>query len=424
MGNGESALQSGTKIESNIKVTWKELVTCPYEPREGQSTAVWDSKLYLFGGVLCRSSATEHSQERQAQGNVSNQLLAFNIEELRWEEIKATGQIPEPRSGSAMSAVDGKLYMFGGLSEFSGWLNDLHVFDISTSTWVKVDNAAGLCPSPRDKLTSAVVAKDVYFFGGFGPGDDDEPALEDIPEDDGDEEYEDEEIAEMEQMQNAARFTWFNTLYRFDTENKCWGKIDPIIAVGDREIICPTPRAAHTMCAIGQSLFIIGGRDSVGRKNDIWEVSVPEGRWRELVPMGCRPVPRSFHAATAIGKRIVMCGGRSITNEHLRDFHIYDTANNMWLQPEVTGAAPPAVGMHSLAAVRNSVVLCGGTSELDPVTNSCSKYHTECYAIATEEVLNGGPISLQESEQKAVPEKADTQQLPAFLNLKPKDQSN
>ena len=31
----------------------------------------------------------------------------------------------------------------------------------------------------------------------------------------------------------------------------------------------PTPRAAHTMCAIDKYLIIFGGRDSEGRRNDI-----------------------------------------------------------------------------------------------------------------------------------------------------------
>ena len=33
---------------------------------------------------------------------------------------------------------------------------------------------------------------------------------------------------------------------------------------------CPTPRAAHGMCAVGSNVVIFGGRDSVGRKNDLF----------------------------------------------------------------------------------------------------------------------------------------------------------
>ena len=37
------------------------------------------------------------------------------------------------------------------------------------------------------------------------------------------------------------------------------------------------------------------------------------------------PAPRSFHTATAVGKRMVVMGGRGQDNNHLADFHIFDT---------------------------------------------------------------------------------------------------
>jgi len=32
----------------------------------------------------------------------------------------------------------------------------------------------------------------------------------------------------------------------------------------------PTPRAAHAMCATSNHLVIFGGRDPIGRKNDLY----------------------------------------------------------------------------------------------------------------------------------------------------------
>jgi len=39
---------------------------------------------------------------------------------------------------------------------------------------------------------------------------------------------------------------------------------------------CPTPRAAHGMCVVGSKLVIFGGRDSVGRKNDLYILDMGE----------------------------------------------------------------------------------------------------------------------------------------------------
>ena len=53
-------------------------------------------------------------------------------------------------------------------------------------------------------------------------------------------------------------------------ENCRWEKLLPSFAG------CPTPRAAHGMCAVGSKLVIFGGRDSVGRKNDLFVLDTGE----------------------------------------------------------------------------------------------------------------------------------------------------
>ena len=56
-----------------------------------------------------------------------------------------------------------------------------------------------------------------------------------------------------------------NLLSTVDSPENCsWEKLTPSFTGS------PTPRAAHGMCAVGSRLVIFGGRDSVGRKNDIF----------------------------------------------------------------------------------------------------------------------------------------------------------
>lgn len=56
-----------------------------------------------------------------------------------------------------------------------------------------------------------------------------------------------------------------NLLSAVDSPENCtWEKLTPSFTGS------PTPRAAHGMCAVGSRLVIFGGRDSVGRKNDIF----------------------------------------------------------------------------------------------------------------------------------------------------------
>lgn len=35
-------------------------------------------------------------------------------------------------------------------------------------------------------------------------------------------------------------------------------------------LVTPTPRAAHATCAIDKMLVVFGGRDAVGRQNDLY----------------------------------------------------------------------------------------------------------------------------------------------------------
>ena len=53
-------------------------------------------------------------------------------------------------------------------------------------------------------------------------------------------------------------------------ETLTWEKLTPSFTG------CPTPRAAHGMCAVGSKLVIFGGRDSVGRKNDLFILDMGE----------------------------------------------------------------------------------------------------------------------------------------------------
>lgn len=53
-------------------------------------------------------------------------------------------------------------------------------------------------------------------------------------------------------------------------ENCTWEKLTPSFTG------CPTPRAALGMCVVGSKLVIFGGRDSVGRKNDLYVLNMGE----------------------------------------------------------------------------------------------------------------------------------------------------
>ncbi|XP_013407938.1 kelch domain-containing protein 1 [Lingula anatina] len=386
MGNEASQnVKYGERLDNDINVNWSKLeVQNKYcAPRDGHAAASIARKMYVFGGVVSRADG-EHTE--------SNELFSLDLDNNTWTCVETKGDLPPPRSSAAMSAVENNLYLFGGLNQTSGWLDDLHCFDTETCTWSKVEGK-GQCPSPRDKLASAVVGKNVYFFGGFGPKNEEEE-VEEVS-------TEEEDALEDEGMeadsQEAAQFGWFNDLFIFDTETSSWSHPMQMNAVG------PTPRAATGMCAVKNKLVIFGGRDSQARRNDLYIYNIETRKWETVSVKGCQPEPRSFHTVTAVGARVVVIGGRSQSNQHYDDLNIFDTATMEWMQPTVQGELPSGRGVHTSVVVDDQLVLFGGSSDFNPETMQCQKYHNEVYTTRTVDILQGGSIANTEANQENFP---------------------
>lgn len=353
MGNEISAPVSyGTKLRNDVNVEWKKVeMDVKLPSRDGHCAAAIANKLYIFGGVRWLSDIGEVTE--------SNEILLFDVDTLVLSKIVTGGEIPSARSSAAMAAVGNKLYVFGGLSRDCGWLNDLHAFDTETKQWERIV-FHGASPSPRDKLACVTTANKILFWGGFGPSDEQDTVQEE-----------------------GAQFEWFNDLFCFDTDNYTWKKLLPDCTG------CPTTRAAHGMCAVGSKVIIFGGRDSVGRKNDLFILNTETLEWISTPTTGREPEPRSFHSCTAVGNRVIVFGGRSPQNIHFDDIHIFDVGTCEWLQPSVCGDKPSARGVHTATLVGNQFVLYGGSSKFDEEAMQCQQYFGDIHLIDQEKLLCG-----------------------------------
>ena len=86
-------------------------------------------KLYLFGGRF----GGKDDEEKD-----NSELYVFDTKSLNWKKLTpANGDIPAPRSYHAMTSVDDKIYVFGGLS-YHVRVNDLWCFDVENNTWIKL----------------------------------------------------------------------------------------------------------------------------------------------------------------------------------------------------------------------------------------------------------------------------------------------
>lgn len=97
-----------------------------------------------------------------------NDLHALNTQTFTWRKVETTGAIPQQRANhsSAILEETGELFIFGGWNGTER-LNDIHILDTATSTWTR-PHAGGILPHPRAGMTLTALRGRLYLFGGSG----------------------------------------------------------------------------------------------------------------------------------------------------------------------------------------------------------------------------------------------------------------
>jgi leucine-zipper-like transcriptional regulator 1 len=97
-----------------------------------------------------------------------NDLHALNVKTLTWREVATTGEIPQQRANHSSAVLDEtcELFIFGGWNGTER-LNDIHILDTITSTWT-FPKIHGILPHPRAGMTLTALRGRLYLFGGSG----------------------------------------------------------------------------------------------------------------------------------------------------------------------------------------------------------------------------------------------------------------
>ncbi|KAK9285672.1 hypothetical protein L1049_024871 [Liquidambar formosana] len=249
--------------------------------RSSHAIAIVGQKVYAFGGEL------------KPRVPVDNKIHVFDLEELTWSVAEATGDVPPPRVGVTMAAVDGTIYVFGGRDSTHKELNELYSFDTSTNKWTLL-SSGDTGPPHRSYHSTTADDRYVYIFGGCGV--------------DG----------------------RLNDLWAFDTAEQKWVKF-------------PSP---------GDNLKGRGGPGLVVASGKIWVVYGFAGmevddvhcydpvheEWAQVETKGEKPTARSVFSTAGIGKYIFVYGGEIDPSDlgHLGagkfsgEFYVLDTETLMW----------------------------------------------------------------------------------------------
>jgi hypothetical protein len=127
---------------------WADFALAP-EPRALHSAVMDGSRMYVFGGFSGRPDRQQFPQ--------LGDLWRFCLNSGLWEEVRGTGDLPNPRSGHAAVLQDGMVYIIGGLEGNASRLNaisTLAAFDTASNTWsvfrLLLDGATG---RPNESLS-------------------------------------------------------------------------------------------------------------------------------------------------------------------------------------------------------------------------------------------------------------------------------
>eukprot|EP01088_Endostelium_zonatum_P011039 TRINITY_DN2481_c0_g1_i1.p1 TRINITY_DN2481_c0_g1~~TRINITY_DN2481_c0_g1_i1.p1 ORF type:complete len:342 (-),score=104.13 TRINITY_DN2481_c0_g1_i1:7-1032(-) len=181
------------------------------------------------------------------------------------------------------------------------------------ATWTKVQGE-GEAPKGRSSHSVTVVpgSNKVYIYGG-----------EDIP-----------------------RRAFDTKIHSFDFNTKKWESIESKNA--------PDARLAHTTSAVGDRLFVFGGRKTHGQSiydsqealdlNELFVFNSSNNEWSQIQSNSesSIPIKRSFHAATSTPDSFIVFGGCT-GHDRLNDLWQFNPEKSQWIQLASQSSKTPTV---------------------------------------------------------------------------------
>ncbi|MFO7447655.1 MAG: kelch repeat-containing protein [Ignavibacteriaceae bacterium] len=147
----------------NVKTNSWKILAPMLTPRQHISCAVVNGNIYVIGGLVNVTDGSAPSN--WSYENVSNINEVYLTATDSWKEL---APMPAKRHGAYLAAVDDKIFVIGGMGikeDMWAALSTVEMYDPETDKW---ETKASL-PVPRDGFGIAVINKEIYIIGGFGP---------------------------------------------------------------------------------------------------------------------------------------------------------------------------------------------------------------------------------------------------------------
>ena len=208
-------------MRSQLCSCWPSLPACT----DGDATSE-DSSLI---------AATEIPTQTEPPSSPVAEPSPTSVQAGQWQELSP---LPSARSEVVAVALEGKVFVIGGLTPDPGVTSRVEVYDPAEDSWSEVAEL----PVPLHHAAAAVVAGRLYVVGGFVQG-----------------------------------FAPTDSLFEYDSATDLWREKSPM----------PTARGALAAAVLNGKLYAIGGVKAFGRDNvAALEVYDPTSdRWESLSPM-------------------------------------------------------------------------------------------------------------------------------------------
>ena len=314
-------------------------------------------------------------------------------------------EVPTSRNGVAIAAVNGKIYIIGGVPYSNksgpGWsaVPTVEIYDTRTGTWGK----AADMPTPRITAQAAVFSSDIYVFGGYSRG-----------------KIRGEKEHKIVEVYNTRTNTWSRTrdmptLRRGFRTAVVDGKIyviggaifdrerdvsvatdlveayDPLTERWKKRTSMPTKRTWVDTAVVNHKIYAIGGevspRHGVPPADQFFtrieEYNPRTDRWRKRPNM---PMSKFAYATVAVDKKIYLIGGYTRDNgfKTLTSIDVYEPSLNRW------GAIPPLpVPKIAPAVTVNGVIyVLGGFIRGQRFSHAVEAFDTEFRAVNPKDKLS------------------------------------
>lgn len=154
-------------------------------------------------------------------------IRSLDLDSMKWGLLEVTGEAPVSRGGHCATLLGDKIYIFGGEDAARRPLSDLHVLDLETCIWEKLNPSQTHLPSPRSvHVGTSYLDRYLLYFGG------------------------------------GSVASCFDDLVVFDTQQRKWH----VPVVTGRK---PSPRAGHSSAVLGDRWYIIGGGNNASGCTDM-----------------------------------------------------------------------------------------------------------------------------------------------------------